>query len=196
MSTIQRLEAVRAVLAARGDLVTNERNIFGEVLESWLEPSKKAMALDEKFVADYVETVTRLNGNLPEQAIHRDPNPSNILFRDGRLAGFLDFDLSQHSIRLFDPCYAATAILIESIETTDATVLERWTDIYRALLDGYADVAHLTDAEREAAPYVVLSIQLICVGYFSGIEKFADLARSNVAMTEWLLERFDRLKLD
>lgn len=190
------LAELHAVLAQRSDVVLNERNIFDEVLESWLEPSKKAMKLDEKFVADYVEAVARLNGTLPEQVIHRDPNPSNILFKDGKLAGFLDFDLSQRSIRLFDPCYAATAVLVETVDTADAASLERWTEVYRAILDGYASVAQLTDAEREAAPYVVLSIQFICVGYFSGIEKFSDLARSNIAMTEWLIERFDRLKLE
>lgn len=48
--------------------------------------------------------------------IHRDPNPGNIILC-GDNWGILDFDLSERNIRIFDPCYAATAILSESYET-------------------------------------------------------------------------------
>lgn len=55
---------------------------------------------------------------LPKQLIHRDPNPSNIIVDYGEITGFLDFELTERNVRIFDPCYAATAILSETYEDT------------------------------------------------------------------------------
>lgn len=170
-----------------------EKNIFAEVKEEWLVPAKQAMGLSDAFCAEYLAAAERFDGALPVQIIHRDPNPDNMRFENGELTGFLDFDLSQKSIRLFDPCYAATAILVENFDAVEDAKRENWIDIYRNIIKGYDRTVHLTDAEKEALPYVVLSIQLICVGFFSKQEKFAQLAEQNIKMTRWLMERFDRL---
>jgi len=49
---------------------------------------------------DYIENFGALYGKLPKQLIHRDPNPSNILFEGDEVSGFIDFDLSEINIRL------------------------------------------------------------------------------------------------
>lgn len=170
-----------------------EKNIFQEVKEEWLTPARKAMGLSDAFCADYLAAVEKLDGKLPEQIIHRDPNPDNILFEDGKLSAFLDFDLSQKSIRIFDPCYAATAILVENFDRVSEQERENWVGIFQQIIGGYDETVHLTEAEKEALPYVVLSIQLICVGYFSSDERYAELAAANIRMTEWLIERMEKL---
>ena len=43
---------------------------------------------------------------------------------------------------------------------------------------------------------MVLSIQLICVGYFSGIEKLEPLAKTNIQMTQWLIAHRDELRYE
>ena len=112
------------------------------------------------------------------------------------LAGFLDFDLSQRSIRLFDPCYTATALLMEIFDSGEYEKLDRWVEVWQNILRGYDAVIHMTPEEKAAVPFVVLSIQLICVGFFSGIEKLAPLAKTNIQMTQWLIAHREELKYE
>lgn len=179
------------VLRENDHIVCNERNIYEEVCSCWLEPAAKAMELPRQFLDDYRETFGKLHGSLPVQIIHRDPNPSNIIMREGKCAGFVDFDLSQRSIRLFDPCYAATALLVEAFSRDPEGMLPKWKDVFRGIILGYDSVAHLTEAEKSALPYVVFSIQLICVGFFSTQEKYRELTKTNAAMLRWLMEHRD-----
>jgi len=187
---------LHAVLKENDGIVCNERNIFEEVRDHWLAPAREAMDLPEAFCRDYLGIFGMLHPQLPVQIIHRDPNPHNILLDNGVISGFIDFDLSQRSIRLFDPCYAATGILSEcgAFTTEGSGMAEKWLKLYRALLRGYDDTAHLTEAEKKALPYVVYSIQLICVGYFSGQEQFEQLAQTNQAMLRFLLENRNALE--
>ena len=187
------LGKLHQVLKANDRIVCNERDIFEEVRTQWLEPAKKAMGLRTDFCEDYVRVTETLDGKLPEQIIHRDPNPANLVMEDGKLTGFLDFDLSQRSIRVFDPCYAATAVLSEIIDESKGDGLSRWMELYQGIIHGYDAVAVLTESEKQVLPYVVLSIQLICVGYFSGSEKLESFAEKNIRRTRWLRERMQGL---
>lgn len=72
---------------------------------------------------------------LPRQLIHHDPNPSNILFVNGEVSGFIDFDLSERNVRLWDPCYYATGILSEWRDVEN--IYEKWMDILKGILRGY-----------------------------------------------------------
>ena len=176
-------------LKENDDILCNERNIYEEVCEKWLQMAAARAGLSEQFCDDYIHTFGRLHQQLPVQMIHRDPNPSNFILKEGKCVGVIDFDLAQRSIRLFDPCYAATGILSESFEKQG----ERWFDIFRGLLHGYDRIVQLTEEEKQAVPYVVMSIQLICVGFFSTQEKFERLAETNTAMLKWLLKNREKL---
>jgi Ser/Thr protein kinase RdoA (MazF antagonist) len=182
------------VLASLTDVVCNERDIYREVCDCWLAPSAEAMGLSPAFCEEY-RSFGALHDSLPVQIIHRDPNPSNILMQEGTLAGFIDFDLTQRSIRLFDPCYASTAVLCGLFQKGQRERVSTWPEIFRQILQGYDEKAHLTDAERKAIPYVVLSIQLICVGWFSSYDRFHALAETNMDMLRWLLEIKEELTL-
>ena len=176
-------------LKENDDILCNKRNIFKEVCEKWLQMAANKVGLSEQFCDDYINTFGSLHQQLPVQIIHRDPNPSNFIFKEGQCVGVVDFDLAQCSIRLFDPCYAATGILSESFEKQG----ERWFDIFQGLLHGYDRIVQLTEEEKQAVPYVVMSIQLICVGFFSTQEKFERLAETNTAMLKWLLKNREKL---
>lgn len=105
-------------------------------------------------------------------------NLSYVYMENGEMIGITDFELSEYSIRLFDVCYAATGILTENF-TNKHTDMQKWLLIYQNLLKGYDEVVHLLDIEKEILPYVVLSIQFICIAYFSDKEKYADLKKIN-----------------
>ena len=102
-------------------------------------------------------------------------------------------ELAQENIRLFDPCYASTSILSETWSDPDSG--ERWFEVFHTILSGYDAENPLTQPEKEAAAFVVFSIQLICVAYFSGAEKFSELYRTNLGMLKFLAGNIEKLRL-
>ncbi|MBQ8546947.1 MAG: phosphotransferase, partial [Lachnospiraceae bacterium] len=149
----------------------------------------------EQVFRDYEETFGALYEKLPKQVIHRDPNPGNIILAEDKW-GFIDFELSEKNVRIFDPCYAATAILSESFEAGNEVKLAKWVQIYKNIITGYDDVVKLTVEEKAAIPYVVLSNQLLALAWFAGQEKFAELYETNKKMTEWMIGVFEELKVE
>lgn len=179
----------------KSDQWVGEENLL-ETVKNWALPkAAEALKLEPAFCKAYITALEELHDRLPRQIIHRDPNPGNIIRGDAGW-GFLDFELSQRNVRIYDPCYAATAIISETFGTGDRTRLEVWPEIYQNILLGYDSVVSLTPEERQAAPYVLLANQLVCVAWFAEQEKYAELLETNKQMTWWLLEWFDTLKLD
>ena len=175
--------------------VVNEANLL-DTLSTWAMPTaQKAMGLPRSFCDNFLSTIGCLYPSLPRQVIHRDPNPGNLL-HDGSTWGFLDFTLSEHNVRIYDPCYAATAILSESFSPGITDPFPQWIAVYQNLFAGYHCVIGMSPAEREAVPYILLANQLICTAWFSGQEKYAELFALNKTMTQWLIDHFDQLQLN
>ena len=169
------------------DCVT-EADLLSTVRDWALPKAKEALGLSEDFCRNYLTTFSGLYPQLPRQIIHRDPNPGNIICADDRW-GFIDFELAERNARIYDPCYAATAVLSETFDGSN----EGWLNIYRDILWGYDSAVHLTDAERQAVPYVILANQFVCVAWFAEQEQDLELFETNRRMTKWLIDRFDAL---
>ena len=179
-----------SVALSKVDVITNQANIFKSAKE-WASPALSGkMDLPKSFVEMYEKEFGEIYESLPQQIIHRDPNPGNIILY-GDNWGVLDFDLSERNIRIFDPCYAATAILSESFEVDNTDKLNQWIMIYKNILYGYDEVVKLSDNEWKAIPYVVITNQLISTAWFSEQEKYRELYETNKKMTEWMLHNFD-----
>lgn len=174
--------------------LVDDVNLY-ETVKNWAIPNvKNILSLSEEFCEDFISSFSELYDKLPKQIIHRDPNPSNIIVFQNKW-GFVDFELSEKSIRLYDPCYAATAILSETYKENDQSILLKWLDIYKNIILGYDSVAHLTDSERKAIPYVILANQFVCVAWFSTQDKYTEIFEVNKNITKWLLSVFDKLKI-
>lgn len=171
------------------DGCVSEADLLATVRDWALPGARKALGLSDAFCREYLDTFAQLYPQLPRQIIHRDPNPGNII-RSRENWGFLDFELAERNVRIYDPCYAATAVLSETFGKENTG----WLEIYRDLICGYDTVAHLTEAERRAIPYVLLANQLVCVAWFAQQEKYAEILEINKKMTVWLIEIFDRLR--
>jgi Ser/Thr protein kinase RdoA (MazF antagonist)/AraC-like DNA-binding protein len=167
----------------------SEADLLATVRDWALPQAKEALQLSDAFCKEYLDTFAALYPQLPRQIIHRDPNPGNII-RDQEQWGFIDFDLAERNARIYDPCYAATAVLSERFGKDN----ESWLDIYRNIICGYNSVAQLTETERKAIPYVLLANQFVCVAWFAGQNKYADLFETNRRMTRWLIDQFEELK--
>lgn len=174
------------------DIQPFEQNLFAYVTEYALPKVQKQniqwnMGIPNSFFEDYIHNFGELFGKLPKQLIHRDPNPCNILFSGSEVSGFIDFELSERNVRLWDPCYCATGILSEQRDVVN--VYDKFPVILNAVLHGYDSVNPLTDEEKRAVYYVICSIQMICVAYFESINEYKDLAKTNREMLLYIIEQ-------
>jgi len=149
-----------------------------------LERVQTRTGLPESFVQEYGRAAPLLQ-RLPSQIIHRDLNPSNILFEGGELSGFVDFDLAAIGPRVFDLCYFATAVLSETLPR-HRVERNQWDALVQNLLAGYESLEKLTDEEKQALPYVMLSNQVQAIAYFSKLDRYAHLAQTNIRMLRFL----------
>ena len=175
-------------LAGIEDCVS-EADLLATVRDWALPGAKAAMGLSDAFCKAYLDAFSALYPNLPRQIIHRDPNPGNIICAQDRW-GFIDFDLAERNARIYDPCYAATAVLSETFGKDN----EAWLELCRDILLGYDTVAHLTEDERKAVPYIILANQFVCVAWFAQQDKYVETFETNKRMTAWLIVKFRELK--
>ena len=170
------------------DDCVSEADLLATVRDWALPRAKTALGLTEEFCREYLDTFASLYPTLPRQIIHRDPNPGNIICADDQW-GVIDFELAERNVRIYDPCYAATAVLSETFGESN----EKWLGICRDIICGYDSVAHLTEAERQAIPYVILANQFVCVAWFAEQDKYTEIFEINKRMTTWLISKLDKL---
>lgn len=119
---------------------------------------------------EYAKTVTLLSSvydDLPKQLIHRDVHFGNFLFFEGELSGYIDFDLTQRNIRIFDICYFLTGLLAE--ETNDAFTKTEWIENVKSVTAGYESILPLSEKEKAALPCVMECIEILFIAYFIGM---------------------------
>ncbi|MCL2621120.1 MAG: helix-turn-helix domain-containing protein [Defluviitaleaceae bacterium] len=179
-----------ALKDVEADVMPDDKDVYKQATE-WA----KKLDLPADVTDDYKENFGKLAGKLPKQLIHRDPNPANILFDNGEVTGFIDFDISERNIRLFDVCYLATGILAKW-EYGDKDIRDKWLLILSGVLFGYDEVSPLTDEEKQAVYYVILSIQLIFVAYCEGFDspEMKQLAKINREMLDYIIGIKDQIK--
>lgn len=181
----------KALTVIESEIQPHEQNLYTHVTEWALPEVRKQniqfnIGLPDTFFEDYINNFSTLFDKLPKQLIHRDPNPSNILFDGGEVTGFIDFDLSERNVRLWDPCYCATGILTEWRGIDD--IYEKWPDVLEGIMRGYNNVNLLTFEEKQAIFYVICSIQIICVAYFEGVTEYKELAKTSREMLKFIWE--------
>lgn len=160
---------------------------YAAALQKWAIPTVRGAVQEEAaWLNDYAVRIESAFSGLPTQIVHRDPNPDNLLMKDGRVVGFLDFDLTRILPRIFDLCYAATGILCDAWTRVTPEQRMRFFDAARAVWEGYDAVIPLTDEEWSALPDMVLAIQLTCVAAFSGSDKLAHLFEVNREMLRFI----------
>jgi Ser/Thr protein kinase RdoA (MazF antagonist)/AraC-like DNA-binding protein len=187
-----------ALLTLDGEVAVDDADSYHQVAEWALPEVRKQnkqweMGLSDEFFDDYLTTFGELCPQLPRQIIHRDPNPSNILLEGDNVTGFIDFELSERNIRLFDPCYCATGILSE---TPDLAHFDAWLHVTKQILHGYDSANPLTEAEKQSVFYVICSIQLTCIAYFSTIDDpdFRRLTETNRKMLTLIAANKERIQ--
>lgn len=120
---------------------------------------------------------------LPEQLIHRDPHPANMLFESGRLSGFVDFEMVTRGPRIFDVCYCGTSLLVSGFPDKDK--MKAWPALFHALVEGYQEMYPLTPYELSSLYGTLAAIELLFAA-FSLETRAEEAARSNISVLSWL----------
>lgn len=128
--------------------------------EGWKCISREAY---EKTVANLADVYD----DLPVQLIHRDVHFGNFLFENREFSGYVDFDLSQRNIRIFDICYFLLSVLSEKEKYEISE--EMWFSFAENVFIGYEKKLKLSEMEKKAVPCVMECIELLFVSYFAGV---------------------------
>lgn len=143
-----------------------ENSLLGE-LKSWIREIFEKRNWIDISKAEFERVVSALEtyyDSLPVQLIHRDVHFGNFLFHKGEFSGYIDFDLSQKNIRIFDICYFLLGLLCE--EEKREINFEEWMKIGKQVFAGYAEHISLTREEMQVIPYVMESIELLFAAWF------------------------------
>lgn len=135
-------------------------------MNGWVRDSlNREHWLDEKNFCRAVQKLAENYEELPRQLIHRDVHPGNFLFDRGAFSGYIDFDLSQRNIRIFDLCYFLAGLL--AAQAGNGMEEIQWYEVIRRTAAGYESRIPLTAAEKRAVPYVMENIELLFAAYFN-----------------------------
>ncbi len=150
-------------------------NSLLEEMEGWVTKNLdeyKPEYISTNEITQSIRQLSEVYRELPKQLIHRDVHLGNFLFENRQFSGYIDFDLCQSNIRIFDICYFLLGLLQEDSNRVDG---ERWFGIVSQVIEGYNSLANLKQVERCSVPCVMKNIELLFVAYFIGIgdEKLA-----------------------
>ena len=140
-------------------------------MKGWIQDNlirNEWQIVDQEEYSKTVESLEKVYDALPKQLIHRDVHFGNFLFFEEDLSGYIDFDLSQKNIRIFDICYFLAGLLAEEAEK--ALTKNEWIRNVKAAMAGYESICKLSEKEKEAVPCVMECIEILFVAYFIGIE--------------------------
>ena len=144
-------------------------NSLLDEMKGWVKNSFEKECWNYISKEEYEEIVSKLENiydKLPVQLIHRDVHFGNFLFDKGKFSGYIDFDLSQRNIRIFDICYFLLGLLSEE-EKSEITE-ELWFEFAKNVFKGYESKLKLSIEEKKAVPYVMECIELLFIAWFEG----------------------------
>lgn len=125
--------------------------------------------------------------DLPEQLIHRDCHPGNVLVDGTRVIGFIDCDHICLGPPIFDLASYAVHLIKWDIEVE--TVTRRWLAELPDLLRGYQSRRTLTPAEVAALPDAMLAYHLLLAHWFLSLPQLEPIGIEIRALA-WLHRNF------
>lgn len=151
-------------------------NSMLEEMQGWVSRNLlklKPEYLEPEDIKNSIDELSEIYDDLPKQLIHRDVHLGNFLFDNGVFSGYIDFDLSQSNIRIFDLCYFLLGILLE--EDNNRVEEEKWYEIIRQVISGYDSITPLSSIEKNSIACVMKNIELLFTAYYLGVgdEKLA-----------------------
>lgn len=167
-----------------------DSDFFNE-LSSWIVPEleKNDISFKDGVMDSIYAFFNRYYKALPRQLIHRDIHTSNLLFENG-VFSYLDFDMSQRNVRVFDIVYLGCSQLVENYK--DEIRLKQWREIFGGILQGYNELLPLGEDEMNAMPFLFVFDEILFTAFYLKIGQ-PEIAKSCEVMTNWLHENIAAL---
>lgn len=166
-------------------------SLLGE-MESWIRKNicnKKI--IDENEFEGIINKFRLVDKELSYGLIHRDVHLGNFLFYNNEFSGYIDFDLSQKNIRIFDLCYFMLGLLLEDEENKVDEM--QWFQYLKSLVKGYASIIPISTVERESIPLVMECIELLFSAYFIE-EKDERAMKDSLKLYEFCKNNYNKIK--
>jgi Ser/Thr protein kinase RdoA (MazF antagonist) len=157
---------------------------------SWILPEleKGGISFTDGLI-DSLHTFFKLKyKSLPRQLIHRDMHTSNLLFENGKFS-YLDFDLCQRNVRVFDLVYLGCSLLVENYN--DEVRLKQWRELFSGILQGYSELIQLNSDEMNAIPSLFLFDEVLFTAFYLRIGQ-PETAKNCMVMTNWMYENIGK----
>ena len=152
------------------DQLTLWDNSLLQELSGWITGQLEAdgwKILPKTIFDEVYDKLEALYPRLPVQLIHRDVHFGNFLFSGNEFTGYIDFDLSQKNIRIFDLCYFLAGLLAQE---TGVKMALPWPRIVGETVDAYDLSNPLSAEEKSAIPLVMQAIEILFAAYFLSIQ--------------------------
>ena len=166
-------------------------SLLGE-MESWIRKNicnKKI--IDENEFEGIINKFRLEDKELSYGLIHRDVHLGNFLFYNNEFSGYIDFDLSQKNIRIFDLCYFMLGLLLEDEENKVDEM--QWFQYLKSLVKGYASIIPISTVERESIPLAMECIELLFAAYFIE-EKDERAMKDSLKLYEFCKNNYNKIK--
>lgn len=181
-----------ALKEIEGQIECCEANSIKE-LNDWIVEKIKIEKIDLRTdIIDDFFAFEPLYSTLPRQLIHRDMHLGNLMFDNWNFVGYLDFDISQKNVRIFDICYLGAGMLMGNYQREDRFKL--WREIFDGVVQGYEEICPLLENERMAIPMMFIIIELTFTAFFSRIGR-VEVLQSCIDMVNWLYDNKDKIKV-
>ena len=170
-------------LKKMGNEAVYESDLMGEFKAQLSEIKKENFAIPREII-DCCRKFGDEFRQLPKQLIHRDIQFENMLFENGELKCFLDFDSSQVNARLFDLAYFGQSVLFGG--DCGSGFSSKWAEFFGSLLCGYNSENMLCENEMESMHMLCVIMQFSFISYYLRSEEKRGLAPRRLDMMKWM----------
>lgn len=171
-----------------------QENSLLQEMKGWIRDTLEAdgwTQVPKSIFEDTLKNLETVYDTLPVQLIHRDVHFGNFLFDGECFSGYIDFDLSQRNIRIFDLCYFMLGLLCEEEALT--VTEDKWFQVLRNVFRGYTEINPLQPQEIQAVPYVMKSIEILFAAWFLG-QKDMKCCEDAVKLLEFVDDNSERIR--
>lgn len=156
----------KAFTAMTDEIRLTEMSLVAE-LKGWIQSSLKNNVPDGFTYNVFNACVGELDmvyDKLKRHIIHRDMHLGNLLFENDLISGYIDFDLTQVNVRVFDLAYILSGWIVEKVG--DENYLVKWKLAVRSVIEGYQQEQELSQLEIKSIITMMCCIEILFVAYF------------------------------
>ena len=179
------LETASAVTLPRSNLL---RTLSSSV-RVLFSKAKSMSCFDRDTLESFFSDFYSIYYCLPVQIVHGDFHPGNIIIKEGRVSGVIDFEYAAREVKVLDIAYLVASVLTE-FHRMGAPSLALYLIPY--FLDGYCQSNTLSVEERKSIVYILASILLNQLYVFT-VDGKRDEAVFVESILKWVIDSKARI---